>query len=178
MNPSVVALTIAYALLGLLLLSLQLRSAWPWPVKALAIGTALPLLIVTFVHLQALTGWPSTAPLPPLFRLHAALVEEPSNDGSETGRIYLWLTPSTTPSADPASDRVPPAAGRPPRAYALPYNRELHGEVEAMREALRQGDMVAGRHESGTALARRFGRQGGSIDLYAPPPPPMPSKDG
>lgn len=178
MNAAVISLTIAYALLGLLLLSLQLKSAWLWPVKAVAIGTALPLFVMTFAALQGLMGWPSAADIPAAFQLHAALVEEPSKDRDQAGRIFLWLTPSEAEATEGTATIAAPGAGQPPRAFALPYSRELHDRVEAMREALQQGDLVAGRRMSGSPWERRFGQANGSIELYAPPPPPMPSKDG
>ncbi len=177
MSGAVISLTASYAMLGLLLLSLNLNSAWPWTVKALAIGTALPLFLATFLALQALMGWPSAADLPENFELHAALVEEPSKDRDHAGSIYLWITPvSGTPEETP--DDVVEAAGLLPRAFTLPYSRDLHNKVEAMREALQKGQMVAGSHKTGSPWERRFGEQRGGIDLFTPPPPSLPPKDG
>lgn len=177
MSGAVISLTASYAMLGLLLLSLNLNSAWPWTIKALAIGTALPLFLATFLALQALMGWPSAADLPKDFELHAALVEEPSKDRDQAGSIYLWLTP-TSETLEETPDDIAEAGGMLPRAFALPYSRDLHNKVEAMREALQKGKTVAGRHKNGSPWERRFGQQKGGIDLYTPPPPPLPSKDG
>ena len=44
-------------------------------------------------------------------------------------------------------------------------------------ERLARGELVTGRHEPGRGWDRRFNRQDGAIDLEAPPPPPLPSKD-
>ena len=185
MNGPVISLTIAYALLALLLLSLNLKSAWPWPIKAVAIITAVPLFVVTFFSLQALLGWPTVSELPAHFQLHAALVEEPSTDHGRDGGIFLWLTPAgddaepEEAAADMAiTDRAEPATKPLPRAFALPYSRELHEKVEAMRKALLEGTFVAGRYKKGSPLGRRFSQQNGGIDLFMPPPPPMPSKEG
>lgn len=174
MNGPVICLTVAYAFLGLMLLSLHLKSAWSWPVKAIAIITAVPLFFVTFASLQALLGWPSPSDLPERFQLHAALVDEPSTSHDRAGAIFLWLTPSN----ETMTEVVAPETERLPRAFALPYSRDLHERVEAMREALQKGVFVAGRYEQSTSLARRFSQQNGGIDLYTPPPPPMPSKEG
>ncbi len=172
MTGASVGLTIAYGALATLLLSLNLRSAWRWPVKALAIGAVLPFFVSTFLALQALSGWPADAPLPDRFRLHAALVEEPAVSSGTPGAIHLWLTPAT---GEPEAFAD---AGPPPRAFTLPYSRELHQKIDALRERMRKGDMVVGRSTMGPSRQRRFGRQDGSIDLYAPPPPPLPAKDG
>ena len=37
MMLTILLLTLAYVLLGVLLLSLNLRTVWPWPVKATAV---------------------------------------------------------------------------------------------------------------------------------------------
>ncbi|MGI9493056.1 MAG: hypothetical protein ACR2QF_11720 [Geminicoccaceae bacterium] len=179
MNGAVISLTVAYALLGLLLLSLNLKSTWSWSIKAIAIITAVPLFVVTFVSLQALLGWPSASELPARFQLHAALVEEPSTGHDRTGAIFLWLTPAEDAEPEEAmADGAIPEVKLLPRAFVVPYSRELHERVEAMRKALQQGTFVAGRYEGGSPWARRFGQQNGGIDLYTPPPPPMPSKEG
>ncbi|MGI9452050.1 MAG: hypothetical protein ACR2QH_15625 [Geminicoccaceae bacterium] len=178
MNGPVISLTIAYALLALLLLSLNLKSAWPWPVKAAAIITAVPLFVVTFFSLQALLGWPTGSALPEHFQLHAALVEEPSTDRGQDGGIFLWLTPADDREPEEMiTDMAELETKSLPRAFAVPYSRELHKQVEAMREALQKGAFVAGRYKRGSPLARRFSQQNGGIDLFTPPPPPMPSKE-
>ncbi len=174
----------AHALLGFMLLSLHLKCAWPWPIKAIAIGTALPLFVTTFAALHMLMGWPSDADLPETFELHAALVDEPAAGKDQVGAIYLWLTPSAAARADVTADGGSAVdgelieAGSAPRAFVLPYSRDLHNRVEAMRDALLKGKRVAGRHAPGSSWERRFGQHHGGIELYAPPPPPLPSKDG
>lgn len=176
-------LTGLYAALALLLLSLHLKSMWPWPIKASAIALALPASIGTFVAVEAEIGWPSAAGLPERFQLHAVLVEEPQAKavGIETdndGAIFLWLTPwKDTPSADPIDEGLAVDNVVRPRAFALPYSRELHRKVETMRERLARGEMVTGNHRAEPGWQRRFGEQNGEIELIAPPPPPLPSKE-
>ncbi|MGI9436129.1 MAG: hypothetical protein ACR2Q4_15090 [Geminicoccaceae bacterium] len=174
MTGAIVGLTIAYGMIGLLLLSLHLKSLWSWPVKASAIGAALPMFAGTFIALQALMGWPSDGVLPARFQLHAALVEEPTASSKQAGAIFLWLTPELR-SVDSHEVEEEPAV-KPellPRAFALPYSRDLHQRVEAMRERLKKGGLVVGQHIQGPSWKRRFGRQDGAINLFAPPPPPL-----
>ncbi len=173
MNGAMISLAIANVLLGLLLLSLNMKSDWPWSVKAAAIVTAIPLFITTFVSLQTFLGWPSSSDLPERFQLHAALVEEPSISDDRAGAIFLWLTPADN-MMDEEAGPEPPLL---PRAFTLPYSRDLHKRVEAMREAMQNGAFVAGRYKQGPSVARRFGLQKGGIDLFTPPPPPLPSKE-
>lgn len=181
MTLGVILLTTSYVLLGLLLLSLNLQSAWSWQVKAMAIGTALPLFVATFIAIEAMLGWPSADDLPETFQLHAALVEEPSAQDGSSGAIYLWVTGISSASEDaiPDDEIMTSAFQRAdPRAFALPYSRDLHNRVEDMQNALQQGRGVEGRHRRGSSMERRFAQPQGGIELYTPPSPPLPSKDG
>lgn len=183
MTAAIIGLTTVYAALALLLLSLHLRSSWAWPVKAFAIGAVLPAFAGTFMVLETSMGWPSDTALPPQFQLHAALVDEPTGSDGGEGAIFLWLTPWDAMMKDAATDQVltldaaPEPADR-PRAFDLPYSRDLHRQVDAMRERLRNGELVTGSYRGGSAWKRRLGQQDGVIDLEAPPAPPPPSKEG
>lgn len=178
---SVIMLTVLYGGVTLLLIGLQLQSPWSWPVKAVTICTALPLFVATFVTLETMLGWPSDDDLPAAFQLHAALVDEPSTGDARAGAIYLWVTSLDIMDDQEVLDSDPMGAvetGSTPRAFALPYSRDLHNRVEAMREAMQKGKWVEGRHRLGSSLERRFGEQNGGIDFHAPSPPPPPSKEG
>ncbi|MGI9509937.1 MAG: hypothetical protein ACR2QJ_11400 [Geminicoccaceae bacterium] len=168
-----------YTSLAFLLLGLQLRSGWSWPMKTAAICLTLPATIGTFLAIQAHLGWPSDASLPPRFQLHAALIDEPAAAQDGDGAIFLWLTPMTdAPSDDRAVAETSARPERRPRAFDLPYTRELHREVDSMRERLARGDLVVGRHEAVAGWQQRFGQSDGQTNLEAPPPPPLPKKDG
>ncbi|MEZ5931278.1 MAG: hypothetical protein R3F54_04905 [Alphaproteobacteria bacterium] len=173
MTTPAASLTGLYAALALLLLSLQLKSAWSWRVKAAVIALALPAVIGVYLAIQAQLGWPSDTGLPAHFQLHAAVVDEPAAKDAEGGAIFLWLTPWADPEAEEAN-----APDHRPRAFALPYSRALHQQVHAMQERLARGELVVGRHRQGQGWQRRFGEQNGEVDLEAPPPPPLPAKEG
>ena len=174
MDPAML-LSGVYAALALLLISLNLKSAWRWQIKVLATGLALPTSLGAFLSTQALLGWPSEAALPRDFQLHAALIEEPTARDAESGAIYLWITPWTSIETETAPPLEP---NRRPRAFDLPYSRDLHQKVDSMRERLARGELVTGRHAPVSGWERRFGKQGGEIDLEAPPPPPLPEQEG
>jgi hypothetical protein len=166
MTGAVVGLVASYVALATLLLSLNLKSAWRWPVKAAAIGVMAAFFVVAFVALQAMLGWPTEALLPARFELHAALIEEPDRKGRSAGAIYLWLSPRPGDGA---------SAG-PPRAYALPYSRALHEATERAQAGLQDGKPIDG--ES------RPGDQNGvttpsvTVELFERLPPPLPPKTG
>jgi hypothetical protein len=166
-TTAVVGLSASYLALAVLLLSLNLRSAWRWPVKAGAIVVTIGCLIAGFLALEAMLGRPTEAAPPARFRLHAALVEEPDRANPSAGAIYLWLSPHD-------------AAGRPsgpPRAHALPYSRALHEQA-----ARAQGRLQDGRPVDGTAARQsdgyRLGTRAFQVELFAAPPGSLPLKAG
>ena len=165
MTGAVVGLSASYLALSVLLLSLNLRSAWRWPVKAAAIALSLGFLVLACVALEGMLGWPTAAAPPASFQLHAAVVDEPDRLSSSDGAIYLWLSPRDTEGR----------ASGPPRAFALPYSRELHEQA-----ARAQARLQDGRRVDGTAERRRAEHRQGSrslqVELFAAPPPQLPSK--
>jgi hypothetical protein len=166
-TTAVVGLSASYLALAVLLLSLNFKSAWRWPVKAGAIAVTIACLIAGFLALEAMLGWPTEAAPPTSFRLHAALVEEPDRAKRSAGAIYLWLSPHD------AADRP----GGPPRAYALPYSRALHEQA-----ARAQGRLQDGRPVDGTAARQadgyRLGTRAFQVELFAAPPVSLPPKAG
>jgi hypothetical protein len=167
MTAAVLGLSASYLVLAVLLLSLNLRSAWRWPVKAWAIAVTLGFLIAGFAALQAMLGWPTQAAPPTRFQLYAALVHEPDRINRSNGAIYLWLSPRD-PDGEPSG---------PPRAYALPYSRALHEQVARV-----QGRLQAGRPVEGTAGRRpaqySLGTRSLQVELFEAPPVQLPPKNG
>lgn len=167
MTAGIVGLVASYVVLAALLLSLNLKSAWRWQVKASAICVTAGFFVATFVAVQAMMGWPTEAVLPARFQLHAALIDEPDRKGRGAGAIYLWLSPRN-PDGEVAG---------PPRAYALPYSRALHEATVRAQANLQAGRPIDGR-------ANRQGRPNGfatpamPIDLFEPTSPPLPPKTG
>jgi hypothetical protein len=167
MTAAVIGLAASYLVIALLLLSLNLRSAWRWPVKAGAILVTIAFLIGGFLALEAMLGWPTEATPPAKFELHAAVVHEPDRATSSGGAIFLWISPR---------DAEGPTSA-PPRAYALPYSRALHEQV-----ARAQGRLKEGRSVEGAATLRsdqyRLGTRAVEVELYAAPWPALPPKTG
>ena len=60
----VLALTISYALIGALLLTLLVYARLPWPAKAAAILVTSCFYLVSFSGARGLLGWSSPDPLP------------------------------------------------------------------------------------------------------------------
>jgi hypothetical protein len=86
-------------------------------------------------------GWPTGAAVPAHAALQWALVDEPDPATADPGRIYLWLD----------------VGSRAPRAYALPYTRTLHRQVQRALKRVAHGQTVALGRSRGRAA--RTGQQ-------------------
>jgi hypothetical protein len=164
MTGAVLGLVASYAVLAVLLLSLNLKSAWHWTIKAVAIALTAGFFVVAFVAMEALLGWPTEARPPTQFQLHAALVLEPDRGDGSAGAIYLWLSPR---------DAEGNLTG-PPRAHALPYSRALHEQTARAQARLQDGRPVEGAAEPAPPL----GHPSMEVRLYDAPSPVLPQKTG
>ena len=72
LDSAIIWLSIAYALLGVLLLVICVFARIPWPVKAGLIALTSAFYMVSFLATRGLLGWSSTDPLPPKFELLGA----------------------------------------------------------------------------------------------------------
>jgi hypothetical protein len=131
----IIWLSIAYALLGVLLLVVCVFARIPWPVKAAAIVLTSAFYVVSFFAMRGLLGWSSTDPLPPKFKLLGARIVEPHSLEGDPGAIHLWVE-----ALD--DDNFPSGA---PRAYRLPYDAHLAERTEAAVRASANGVPQGGR---------------------------------
>ncbi|MGB7973741.1 MAG: hypothetical protein WCF81_05200 [Roseiarcus sp.] len=131
----IIWLSIAYALLGVLLLVICVFAKIPWPVKAGLIVVTSAFYVVSFFATRGLLGWSSIDPLPPKFKLLGARIVEPHSLAGDPGAIYLWVE-----ALD--EDNYPTAV---PRAFRLPYNVHLAEKTEAAVKASANGLPQGGR---------------------------------
>ncbi|MEK8025294.1 hypothetical protein [Pseudaquabacterium rugosum] len=161
------ALTICLAVLAGLALLALLYSHWPsWLKLALCVG------VVVF-HFYAdhtvheLSGWPTEDALPERFSLLAVVVEEPN--AKTAGALYLWVN---------AIEGGKPVAL--PRAYRLPYAKDLHAVLNEGMKKARQGVSQMGtatpkKGKRGLAWLRP-GRDEQEIKIRDLPAPQLPEK--
>ena len=119
----------SYLVIAVLLLSLNLASRWHWTVKAAAIAATTGFFAVSYVSIGGLIGWPSEARMPGHFQLHWATVVEPDKLNGLPGSIYLWVE---------ALDEANIPSGT-PRAFRVPYSRELADRIGRAKERIEQG---------------------------------------
>lgn len=147
-----IAIALVYAGLVALSLSLLLWGRLGLAPRAAMVAVVPALAFAVWQGSQAPKGWPTTAKPPDGAQLVYGVVREP--EPGDPGEIDLWLL-------DAGANR--------PRAYRLPYSRQLHRELA---EAAKSGGRVAvRRRKSGKETSRaRF-------ELYREPPAALPPKE-
>ena len=133
-------LYIGFVILSALLLWAVIYARGPWPLKLVLIVTVPLYGVVVWHSIEQWKGYPVHVYPPARSSFTAAIVQEPE-------RIYLWVTP-------------PGSSG--PRAYVVPYSRQLHQVVQ------RAGD-IQKRERGGARLAVRRDSKG-RFHLYRLPP--------
>jgi hypothetical protein len=136
MTSTVVAISLGYAALGVLLLALGLEARLAWWIKAAAIVVTSAFFVVVFFATNGLLGWPARGPLPARFQLLWTRVVEPDARSGEAGAVYLWVEETD-------ENNVP---GGTPKSYRLPYSRTLADRSLAARD-----EIVAGHPQQGLA---------------------------
>ena len=134
MRLSLAGIVASYVLIAVLLLSLNLASRWHWGIKAVAIAITAGFFGAFFVSVTELIGWPTEARVPDHFQLHWATIVEPDKLNGLPGSIYLWVE---------ALDENNMLAGT-PRAFRVPYSRELADRIGRAKERIEQGADQAG----------------------------------
>ena len=140
---AIAATVICYALLGVLLLSLNFTSLWRWWVKAAAIMFTVAACIGSYISISGLLGWPAGGAMPERFNLLATRIIEPGIVRGDSGHIYLWVE-------EIDQDQIIISM---PRAYEVPFAVELAFEVEKAQEVLDTGGSIMGEFDAEEAEA-------------------------
>jgi len=130
MNNYLLLIGISYALVAMFIVWVGFYKGFGTKSK-IVISTILPLIY--FLHwmgLQQSKGWPSNQTLPTQFELISADVVEPNQSKQIDGNIYLWVRPNEDGA---------------PRAFILPYTRELHQRLFEAKQRSAQGRMQLGK---------------------------------
>jgi len=136
MTATLIAISAAYVVMGVLLLSVGLTSPIRWWVKAAAIMVISLFFIEVFFATKGLLGWPGTGRLPARFQLLWTRVVEPDPKSHDTGSIFLWVE-----AVD--ENNVPTGT---PRSYRLPYSKPL-----AEKSLKARDEIMSGNPQEGTA---------------------------
>ena len=136
MTSTVVAISLGYAALGVLLLGLGLEARLAWWIKAAAIVVTSTFFVIVFFATNGLLGWPARGPLPARFQLLWTRVVEPDAKSGEAGAVYLWVEETD-------DNNVP--SGQ-PKSFRLPYSRALADRSNTARD-----EIIAGHPQQGLA---------------------------
>jgi len=136
MTANLLAISAAYVVLGVLLLSAGLTAPFRWWVKAAAIVVTSLFFVEAFFSTKSLLGWPGTGRLPPRFQLLWTRVVEPDPKGHDAGSIFLWVE-------EVDENNVPTGT---PRSYRLPYTKPMADKSLKARD-----EIMSGNPQEGTA---------------------------
>ena len=151
-------LAVVYAVVAALLTWLLTSASGDWRLKAALIVVAPALAFALWQGHLSPGGWPARTSPPDGAAFLWGAVREPTD--TDRGAIFVWAVPS-------GSQR--------PRAYQLPYTRQLHKQMEQAMSQARHGGHVSVRK----AKARR-GQPGprSVLRFYRHPPIGLPAKRG
>jgi hypothetical protein len=136
MNSVVLAISVAYVVMAVLLLSMGLTSRFRWGIKAVVIVVTSVFFIESFFATRSLLGWPGSGQLPHRFQLLWTRVVEPDPKVSDPGAIYLWVE-------ELDENNVPSGT---PRSFKLKYSPPLADRSNKARD-----EIMAGNPQEGTA---------------------------
>jgi len=183
-TPAVVLLSVAYAAVAALLLTLNLATRYATWVKMLAIVLVTGLYGVSWGAWNGMLGWATPAQLPADFRLLWIVMDEPDKQSHEPGYIYFWVR---------TLDEAGLPSG-PPRAHRVRWSEEAAETAQAALDALEEGELLNGRigrnlvgereapddeaDYAGDASITGAGGERPPFEFLRVPPPSLPPKSG
>ncbi len=178
---------VGFLLLTALLLWFILGARGKWWVKASLILAVPAFMVVVWFSLSSFNGWPTTAKTPKTALYVYGYTIEPDTNVGLKGAIYVWLIPS---QAQNGVLDYHSKIGE-PRAYVLPYSKQLEGEVQTANKAVANGERIefrTGSKKGGKGVANKPGkgkpasgiggsrRSGGTFHFYNLRPPVLSPK--
>ena len=136
MNTVVLAISIAYVVMAVLLLCMGLTSRFAWWIKGVVIVVTSTFFVESFFATKGLLGWPGTGQLPRRFQLLWTRVVEPDPKVADPGAIFLWIE-------ELDDNNVPSGV---PRSFKLRYSAPL-----ADRSNKAKDEIMAGNPQEGNA---------------------------
>jgi hypothetical protein len=136
MNSVVLAISIAYVVMAVLLLCMGLTSRFAWWIKGVVIVITSAFFIEAFFATRSLLGWPGSGELPHRFQLLWTRVVEPDPKLGDPGAIYLWVE-------ELDENNVPSGT---PRSFKLKYSPPLADQSNKAKD-----EIMAGNPQEGTA---------------------------
>ncbi len=136
MNEMLTLLVVAYIFLLAMLVLVVTHGRLHWLIKLGLVVFAAGFYWVSYQGWKQSQGWPAQAALPDKFLLHASVIEEPNQEKGTAGRVFIWA--SNLKGSKPDGE---------PRAYEIPYDREVHTALEDALRNQRNGNVQIGTKE-------------------------------
>lgn len=163
----IVGLAVAFFVVTLLLLSLNLRSDWPWYIKAGAILLTGWLWIVTYFTIADFSGRPAYLEFVPedFTYVWSVEVEPDKRNPRSAGSIYMLIIPD---------------GENKPRLFEVPYDYELHKQLNALKVGIcKGGKKFKGqktKNKSGKKAKNKKEQNKSKFRFYLMPTPVIPPK--
>ena len=139
------SIVLAFSALLLLLSLALLWSRWPGWLKGVLVLAVTALYFYGNEAIHGIWGIPSAEALPERFIMLASAVDEPV--GRSAGSIFLWVSVPR----EGAANRLEP------RAYRVPYTKELHTQIDIGLRKGRDGISQMGTAEAKAGNSRSVG---------------------
>jgi hypothetical protein len=136
MTLVVLAISVGYVVMGVVLLCMGLTSRFAWWVKGVVIVVTSVFFVESFFATKGLLGWPGSGRLPHRFQLLWTRVVEPDRKVNDPGAIYLWV--------EELDDNNVPSGT--PRSFQLRYSVPLADKTNKARD-----EIMSGNPQEGTA---------------------------
>lgn len=120
------AVLLSFVVLVLLCTLALIWSHWPGWLKGLLVVGVTVFYFYADEVLHNVGGWPTADPLPARWVLLAAVIDEPGSKSK--GALYIWVNEIRDGKPVPQ-----------PRAYQLPYSKDLHTLLNEGMKKTRQG---------------------------------------
>lgn len=128
------AIVLAFSALVLLTTLALLWSSWPVWLKGVLVACVAVFYFWADSVVHDQWGWPTADSMPERFVLLAAVIDEPTKQ--RAGALHVWVN---------AIDNGKPVEK--PRAYTLPYAKDVHALLEEAMKKNRQGVSQVGTTE-------------------------------
>jgi len=136
MTTTLLAISAAYVIMSVLLLTASLTAPVRWWIKAAGIVVSSFFFVEVFYASKGLMGWPGTDRLPGRFQLLWTRVVDPDPKLRDPGSIFFWVE-------EVDENNVPTGT---PRSYRLPYTKPLADKSLKARD-----EIMSGNPQEGTA---------------------------
>jgi hypothetical protein len=139
-------MAIAFVILAIILMWIVIQTPGRYLMKAALIPPVVWFGVALYFMVPNLLGWPARQDVPDDSYVLAVMVNEPNHTRNDPGAIYLWINHGPGDPADQtqAGSAVDPRSifkpehPRDPRAYKVPYSREMHEAIVEAQDQLQQ----------------------------------------